>query len=149
MLKIGSKVTCPESHRSFVVASVSLSVGQPGWCKDFYRRCGKAPSEKGSGRFWIREMLRVCVRKPASGMFRGTTGRTASETLKACALIGLHMIAEATSSSCSSISFDLGEMWNYGGPRNPFLKGDDISMPSGTIYPELGDMWKYSCPKRP
>ena len=39
--------------------------------------------------------------------------------IKACALIGLHMIAEeATSSSLSGLCRELGEMWRYGGPRN-------------------------------
>ena len=74
-------------------------------------------------------MLWVCVRQPVSGMFRVGVGRTVefrpcatAEKLKACALIGFHMIAEeATSSSFSGLSPEL-RMWRNGGPRNRFGK---------------------------
>ena len=49
-----------------------------------------------------------------------------AKTLEACALIGLHMITEeATSSSSSGLSPELGGMWSFGGPRNSFWKGDE------------------------
>ena len=48
-----------------------------------------------------------------------------AETLEACALIGLHMIAhEAASLSLNGFSRELGGMGRYGGPRNPFWEGD-------------------------
>ena len=37
----------PESHRSFVEASVSVNVGQPGWCKRFAEDVGKPPVRRG------------------------------------------------------------------------------------------------------
>ena len=46
----------------------------------------------------------------------------AAETLKACALIGLHVIAEeATSLSLSGLSPELGGMCRCGGPRDAFF----------------------------
>ena len=52
--------------------------------------------------------------------------RVTAGTLKACALIGLHMIAEeATSSSCSGLSLELGGVSRLNGPRNPFWKDDE------------------------
>ena len=48
-----------------------------------------------------------------------------AEALKACALIGLHMVAEeATSSSLNGFSPELGDTWRYGDPSNPLWKGD-------------------------
>ena len=48
-----------------------------------------------------------------------------AEALKACALIGLHMIAdEVTSLSLNGIFLELGNRWRYVGPRNPLWKGD-------------------------
>ena len=41
-----------------------------------------------------------------------------AETVKACALIGLHMMAEENAlRSDSDSSPDLGDMWRYGRPR--------------------------------
>ena len=43
-----------------------------------------------------------------------------AETVKACTLIGLHMMAEENSlRSDSDSSPDLGEMWKYGCPKSP------------------------------
>ena len=89
-----------------------------------------------SGRTWTHRMLCVCARRPASKTSGGSTGRTASsissssrrsllllqrhcmfrpfvaaETLKACALFGLHLVAaggdNGTSSSCGVFSPEL------------------------------------------
>ena len=84
-------------------------------------------------------MLSVCAHHPASGMFRGSMGRTASsfssssrrsplllqrrwnsgpfpaETLRASVLIGLHQMAgEGASGSSGSQSPDLGDTCRYG-----------------------------------
>ena len=43
-----------------------------------------------------------------------------AETVKACALIGLHMMAEENDRrSDRDSSSDLGEMWKYGCPKSP------------------------------
>ena len=48
-----------------------------------------------------------------------------AETVKACALIGLHTMAEANAvRSDSDSSPDLGEMWKNGCPRSPVWSGD-------------------------
>ena len=43
----------------------------------------------------------------------------AAEILKACALIGLHLLAE-----------------------------EDASVSRGSLSPDFGDMWRYGCPKK-
>ena len=47
-----------------------------------------------------------------------------AETVKACALIGLHMMAEEmTLRSDSDFSPDLGDMWKYGCPKKkPYVE---------------------------
>ena len=107
----------------FVVAMTCSIVG---------KGCGKGPVGKGSGFTWTHGMLCVCAHHPASGTSWGRTGRMASsfssslgrspfaltkgvqlkpfvlaETLKACALIGLHLVAaggeSGSSSSCGGL----------------------------------------------
>ena len=47
-----------------------------------------------------------------------------AETLKACALTGLHLLAaEGEAGSSGNQSPDLGDMWRYGCPRNPGMVG--------------------------
>ena len=110
------------------------------WWKDFAEDVGSALLGR-HGAFWIRGMLWVCARQPAYGMSRRSMGPEkelfaltmavefrpcAAETLKACALIGLHMITEeAASLSLSGIFAELGDRWRHGDPRNSLWKGDD------------------------
>ena len=97
-------------------------------------------------------MLCVCAHHSASGTSRGSAGRTASsfflnkkecfalteavqfqpffpaETLKACALIGLHLMAAEGesffSSSCCVFSLELGGIPGLSGPRYPLWQAD-------------------------
>ena len=47
-----------------------------------------------------------------------------AETLKACALIGLHLLAAGGEArSCGSRSPDLEDMWRYGCPKSPDWDG--------------------------
>ena len=49
-----------------------------------------------------------------------------AETLKACALIGLHlMAAESASGTCGSQSPDLRDMWRYGCTISPDWDSDE------------------------
>ena len=48
-----------------------------------------------------------------------------AETVKACALIGLHMVAEEDALRSVRDTFPgLGEMWKYGCPKSPVWSGD-------------------------
>ena len=47
-----------------------------------------------------------------------------AETLKACALIGLHLLAAGEDGSSCSQSPDLGDMWRYGCPKSPDWDGN-------------------------
>ena len=50
------------------------------------------------------------------------------ETLKACAVCGLHMMSEEnTSGSSGSTCPDLGDTWRYGCPRSPDWDGTATS----------------------
>ena len=99
---------------------------------------------KGSGLSWTHGMLWVCARQPASRMFQGKCGPhgelfffltkkeplaltkavefrplVPAETLRACALIGLHLrAAESASASSGSQSHDLGGAWRCGCPKS-------------------------------
>ena len=53
--------------------------------------------------------------------------RVTAETLKAGALIGLHMIAEEATSSRGGSSPELGGFTGLSGPRNPCRKDDETS----------------------
>ena len=57
----------------------------------------------------------------ASGSHEGSAGQAfvSAETLKACALIGLHLLEPEDEASSGSQSPDLGDMWRYGCPRSP------------------------------
>ena len=49
-----------------------------------------------------------------------------AETVKACAWIGLHMLAEENAlRSDSDSSPDLGEMWRYGCPKSPVWSSNE------------------------
>ena len=122
----------PSHAGSWSISLSSLDGGQCGWCKDIAENVGRALLGRRCGLFWIRGMSWVCARQPASGMCRRSTGRMANSsfslprtkavefrpcvtaaTLRACALFGLHMIAEdAASSSFSGLS--LGGMVGQG-----------------------------------
>ena len=54
-----------------------------------------------------------------------------AETLKACALVGLHLVAadEAGSSGCQYP--DPGDLWRYGGPKSPDWDSDVESWTEG------------------
>ena len=121
---------------TFVVAMAFSITGAKIFAKDVER----ALLGRGLAFFLDPSMLWVCAQRLVSGMFRGSTGRTASsfssssrrnpsllqrqwslspfvpaETLRACALIGLHlMAAESASGSSGSQSPDLGDVWRNG-----------------------------------
>ena len=130
---------------SFVVASPLSSQWLAAFlARRFCERCGKGPVGKASGLTWTHGMFWVCAQHPASGTHWGSTGRVATsfssssrrspsslqrqwclspsfpaETLKACALIGLHlMAAEGASGSSGSQLPDLGTAWRDGCPRS-------------------------------
>ena len=77
----------------------------------------------------------------------------AAETLKACALIGLHMIAEeATSSSLKGTSPVLGGRWRCGHPWNPLWKASACPLTRSTLRMacllprrKVATMWRISC----
>ena len=51
--------------------------------------------------------------------------RVSAKTLKACALIGLHLLAaEGEGGSSGRQSPDLGDIWKYGCPKRPDWEGD-------------------------
>ena len=47
-----------------------------------------------------------------------------AETLKACALTGLHLLAEGDAGSSGSQSPDVGHVWRHGCPKSPDADGD-------------------------
>ena len=49
-----------------------------------------------------------------------------AETVKACALIGLHMMAEENAIRTGILHFDRAEMWNYGCPKSPVWSDDGL-----------------------
>ena len=56
------------------------------------------------------------------------------ETVKACALIGLHMTAEETAlRSNSDSSPDIGEEWRYGGPKKPVCGSNGVTRLLGPL----------------
>ena len=122
---------------------VCLNGGQLGWCKDFAEDvgrtllggglavsgsvggCGSAPGENGphGERFFF------LIRKEPFALTNAVEfrPRVTAETLKACALIGLHMIAGETTRSFSGISPDLGDMWRCDCPKS-FDCGSDLDV---------------------
>ena len=58
-----------------------------------------------------------------------------AETLKACALIGLHLLAaDHEVGSSGSQSIDLGDMWEYGCPKSPIWSSPcSASVTSGDV----------------
>ena len=109
------------------------------------KRCGKDLSGKVFGLILTRGTACVCAQRPPIGTFQGSMGRMASSlfflaqnepvvasnevvpnpyvsagTLKACALIGLHLWAsDYEVGSSGSHSPDLGDMWRHGCPVSP------------------------------
>ena len=57
------------------------------------------------------------------------------ETVKACALIGLHMMAEENAlRSDRDSAHDLGEMWKYGCPKSPVWSGDGFEGEGSVVF---------------
>ena len=110
---------------------------QPRFCE----RIGKGRFGKASGLACTRGTVCTCAQPPLIGTFQGSMGRMASfikkepmvasndvssnpfvsaETLEACALVGLHLLAaEGDAGSCGGQSPDLGDMWRHCCPISP------------------------------
>ena len=114
------------------------------WCQ----RCGTNLCGKEFGLSCIPKTVCVCAQPPRIGTPQRRVDRTecsssfplkkeplvlsevvelgpsiSAETVKACALIGLHMMA-AENALRSDPSPDLREMWKYGCPKSPVWSGD-------------------------
>ena len=131
---------------AFVVAVACSIVG----AKILKNNCGKGPTGKAPGLTWTHwdvvglrttssvwnvpgkygphgELFFFLIKKEPFAVTRAAEFKpfVLAETLKACALIGLHLMA-AEGASASSSSCDA---WNsrLGGPRHPLWKDDDVS----------------------
>ena len=117
----------------------------------FSNSCGRSRSGRAFGPIWIRGTPCVCAQPPRTGMFRGSMGRMASsfsfymkepmvlselvefgpfipaETVKACALVCLHMMAEENAFRSNSDSPDFGDMWMYDCPKSSVWSSGGIN----------------------
>ena len=131
IVALATALDCLENLTGSVAASLCRRNGlQHSWCKDFAKDCGKALLDT-----WDVVRLRIqllerpeevwdsvsfsffFIRKEPLVLTQAVPFEplVSAETLKACALTGLHLLAaEDEAGSSGSQSPDLGDMWGYG-----------------------------------
>ena len=103
------------------------------WARRFGKRCGNVPGKYGPHS----ELFFFLIKKEPVALAKAVPFNpfVSAETLKACALFGLHLLAaegENWSSGCRSP--DSGDMWRYGCPTGPDWDGDGESWSESEVF---------------